>query len=336
MSSTTTKVSGPTGFGLMGMTWRANPVPDEQAFAALDAAVANGALFWSTAEFYGPPADPTAGLKLVRRYFESRPQNVSRVTLFVKGCCDPATLTPTVSRDGVRASAENCLATLGGVKSIDVFGPSRINPAVSLSETMGALRELVDEGKIGGVGISEVGAATLEKAQQELDPTTQLSLVEVEFSLWTTDILTNGVAATAKRLGVPIVAYSPLGRGFLTGQIRSPADIPEGDIRHYLDRFQADSFDKNLALVEKLRGFADKKNVIPAQLALAWVRANADSDVAGVIVPIPGATAAVRVNENTVVASLSAEDKAELDAIIASFTVHGGRYNAMLENTLWA
>ena len=217
----------------MGMTWRAKQTPDEQAFAAMKAAVNNGATFWSSADFYGT-TDPLAGVKLVRRYFEKYPEDANKVKLFIKGCADPTTLAPLNDRAGVRASAENCLRALGGAKSIDVFGPARQNPGVPLEETLGELKALVSEGKIGGVGLSEVGPETIKKAHA-ICP---LSLVEVEFSLWSTDILTNGVAATTKSLNIPIIAYSPLGRGFLTGQLKSAKDIPEGDIRGYLDRFQ--------------------------------------------------------------------------------------------------
>ncbi|VUC21576.1 unnamed protein product [Clonostachys rosea] len=324
-------ISNATGYGLMGLTWRAQVTPDEQAFPALSAAIANGAVIWSTAEFYGV-SDPLAGLKLVRRYFEAHPENADKVTLFIKGCSDLKTLAPDCSRDGVRKSVENCLATLGGAKSIDIYGPSRRDPNVPLEETLSALQELVGEGKIGGIGLSEIGAATLERAHA----LTPLTLVEVEFSLWCTDILTNGVASTAKKLGVPILAYSPLGRGFLTGQIRSPADIPEGDIRRYLDRFQPENFDKNLDLVQKLQDVAARENVTPAQLVLAWVRATANTEAAGAIIPIPGATAASRVEENTKLVTISGDVKAQIDEIISSFTLHGGRYNAMIEKTLWA
>ncbi|CAH0034769.1 unnamed protein product [Clonostachys rhizophaga] len=331
MASSPLTITNATGYGLMGLTWRAQVTPDVQAFPALSAAIANGAVIWSTAEFYGTE-DPLAGLKLVRRYFEAYSENAAKVTLFVKGCCDVKTLAPDCSRDGVRKSVENCLAALGGAKSIDVYGPSRRDPSVPLEETLSALQELVGEGKIGGIGLSEIGAATLEKAHTH----TPLTLVEVEFSLWCTDILTNGVASTAKKLGVPILAYSPLGRGLLTGQIRSPADIPEGDIRHFLDRFQPENFDKNLDLVRKLQDVAVRENVTPAQLALAWVRATANTEAAGVIIPIPGATAATRVEENTKLVTLSSDVKAQIDAINSSFPRHGGRYNAMLEQTLWA
>ncbi|KAI1641362.1 NADP-dependent oxidoreductase domain-containing protein [Biscogniauxia mediterranea] len=333
MASTTRAVFKPkcaTGFGLMGMTWRPQHTPDERAFATMKTAIAQGATFWSSADYYGMP-EPSAGLALIRRYFKTYPEDASKVTLFIKGCVDFKTMRPKTSREEVLASAEACIKHLDGAKKIDVFGPARVNPAVPFEETFGALKQLVDEGKIGGVGISEAGAQTIEK----VNAIYPLSLVEVEFSLWTPDLLANGVAATAKRLDIPLVAYSPLGRGFLTGQIKSIDDIPEGDIRRRFDRFQPENFNKNLELVDKLKAFASKTGVTPAQLALAWIRATSNSDVAGTIIPIPGATSPERVQENTKNVVLSAEDKTELDNILASFKIQGGRYNAALEGMLW-
>ncbi|OTB15811.1 hypothetical protein K445DRAFT_317457 [Daldinia sp. EC12] len=334
MSSTSTatvfRPRAVTGFGLMGMTWRPVHTPDEQAFATMKAAIAQGATFWSSGDYYGMP-EPTAGLALLRRYFEAYPEDASKVTLFIKCCVDAKTMAPKNKREEVLASAENCFKVIGSAKKIDVLGPARMDPSVPLEETLGAFKELVDAGKINGVGISEASAQTIERANS-IYP---LSLVEIEFSLWTPDILTNGVAATAKRLDVPLVAYSPLGRGFLTGQIKSVDDIPEGDIRRRFDRFQPENFNKNLELVDKLKSFAEKAGVTPAQLALAWIRSISNSPQAGTIIPIPGATRVERVEENSKTVVLSPENKAELDAILASFTIQGGRYNKVLEGLLW-
>ncbi|KAH8647184.1 NADP-dependent oxidoreductase domain-containing protein [Xylariales sp. PMI_506] len=324
------KPTAATGFGLMGMTWRPQHTPDEQAFAAMNKAIARGATFWSSADYYGMP-EPTAGLSLLRRYFEAYPESADKVTLFIKGCVDFKTMEPQNKRDEVLASAERCIETLGGAKKIDIFGPTRQDPNVPLEETLGAFKELVDAGKIGGVGISEASGETIEK----VNAIYPLSLVEIEFSLWTPDILSNGVAAVAKKLDIPLVAYSPLGRGFLTGQIKSLDDIPEGDIRRRFDRFQPENFGKNLELVDKLKSFAARTNVTPAQLALAWIRATANSEHAGAIIPIPGATSPGRVEENTENVMLSSRDKEELDSIISSFTIQGGRYNKHLEHLLW-
>lgn len=237
----TLKPHNHTGFGLLGMTWRPVVVPDEQAFPAMKAAIANGATVWSSSSIYGmPPEPPTAGLSLLRRYFEKYPKDADKVTLFIRACFDSKTLSPVCTRAGVRASAEECNSALGGTKKIDIFGPARIDRKVPLEETLGALKELVDEGQIGAVGLSEVGAPTIRNAHA-ICP---LSVVEVEFSLWSPDILTNGVATTCKELDVPILTYAPLGYGFLTGQVTKLEDIPKGDIRHMFGRFQPEVSEK--------------------------------------------------------------------------------------------
>jgi len=224
-----------TGFGLLGMTWCPTVTPDEQAFGAMKAAISRGATVWSSSSIYGmPPQPPTAGLQLLRRYFDKYPEDANKVTLFIRACSDAQTLSPTCTRAGVRASADECNRMLGGAKKIDIFGPARMDRNVPVEETLGALRELVDEGQIGGVGLSEVGAQTIRKAHAVCP----LSVVEVEFSLWSTDILTNGVAIACKELDIPILTYAPLGYGFLTGQVTKLEDIPKGDIRHLFGRFQ--------------------------------------------------------------------------------------------------
>ncbi|KAI4594295.1 Pyridoxine 4-dehydrogenase [Pestalotiopsis sp. 9143b] len=324
------KPLGSTGLGLMGLTWRPTSASDEQAYGAMKAAIAQGATFWSTAEFYGMP-NPTEGLELLNRYFTANPSDASEVRVFVKGCCDLATLYPKCNSAGVRESLENCAKILRPVKKIDTFGPTRIDPSVPLEETIETLKEVVGEGKIGGIGLSEVGNKTIGKANA-IHP---LSLVEVEFSLWSTEILTNGVAATAKKLNIPIAAYSPLGRGFLTGELKSPDQIPDGDIRKWFDRFQPENFSKNLDLIEKVKLGGAERGVSPSRLALAWVRAHSNSAQAGTIIPIPGSHTASRVGENTALVLLSDEEKAKLDEIIESANVQGGRYNNQLEGTLW-
>ncbi|KAL8919504.1 MAG: hypothetical protein Q9172_004958 [Xanthocarpia lactea] len=321
-----------TGFGLLGMTWRPVVITDEDAFPAMKAAIANGATVWSSSSIYGmPPEPPTAGLSLLRRYFEKYPDDAPKVTLFIRACFDSATFSPTCTRDGVRASAEECNCALGGAKKMDIFGPARVDRNVPLEETIGALKELLDEGQIGAVGLSEVGASTIRKAHT-LCP---LSVVEVEFSLWSPDILTNGVASTCKELDIPILTYAPLGYGFLTGRVTKLEDIPKGDIRHMFGRFQPENFPKNLELVDKINEFAKRMGVTPAQLALAWIRAHSNTDQYGTIIPIPGATAANRVEENCKVISLSLEDKKQLDAILDSFTVVGERQIVGMSSELW-
>ncbi|KAL8784362.1 MAG: hypothetical protein Q9213_004014 [Squamulea squamosa] len=321
-----------TGFGLLGMTWRPEVIPDEDAFPAMKAAIANGATVWSSSSIYGmPPEPPTAGLSLLRRYFEKYPEDAHKVTLFIRACFDSGTFSPTCTRAGVRASADECNRVLSGVKKIDIFGPARVDRNVPLEETLGALKELVDEGQVGAVGLSEVGAATIKKAHA-ICP---LSVVEVEFSLWSPDILTNGVAATCKELDIPMLTYAPLGYGFLTGRVTKLEDIPKGDIRHMFGRFQPENFPKNLELVDKINDFAKRSGVTPAQLALAWIRAHSNTEQCGTIIPIPGATAANRVEENCKIISLSAEQKKQLDAVLDSFKVVGERQIVGMSSELW-
>ncbi|KAK7419207.1 hypothetical protein QQZ08_010976 [Neonectria magnoliae] len=236
----------------------------------MKAAIANGATIWSSSSLYGtPPEGPTAGLTLLRWYFEKYPEDAPKVTLFIRACLDANTLSCTNTRAG-KAHA--------------------ICP---------------------------------------------LTVVEVVFSLWSIDILTNGVAATCKELAVPILAYAPLGYGFLSGRVKKVEDIAEGDMRRMLSRFQPENFDKNLELVAKIRTFAKQRDVSPAQLALAWIRGHSNTGNCGVIIPIPGATAAERVEENCNEVSLSVEEKEELDSILASFKVSGGRQIDALEHQLW-
>lgn len=200
----------------------------------MKAAIENGATIWSSSSIYGMPPEPlTAGLYLLRRYFENYPEDADKVTLFVRACSDAATLGATNTREGVRASAAECNSILSPYKKMDIFGPAGLDASVPLEETMGALKELVDEGVIGAVGLSEVRAESIRSA----NALCLISVVEVEFSLWSTEILTNGVAETCKELNILILTYSPLGYGFLTGQVRKLEDIPKGDIRHMFGRF---------------------------------------------------------------------------------------------------
>jgi pyridoxine 4-dehydrogenase len=197
-------------------------------------AIENGATVWSSCSIYGmPPEPPTAGLRLLRRYFEKYPEDAPKVTLFIRACHDAAIGTPRCTRDDVRASWEECNSILSGFKKIDVFGPSRMDKNVPVEETVGALKELQDEGKIGAVGLSEVRAETIRRAAA-ICP---IKFAEVEFSLWSTEILDNGVAAAAKESNTTLLAYAPLGYGFLTGAIKKLEDIPEGDIRLLFGRF---------------------------------------------------------------------------------------------------
>lgn len=226
-----------TGFGTLGFTWRPTLIPDSQAFPCFRAAISSGSTIFSTSSVYGPASNPLAGLQLLARYFAAYPEDIPKVTLFIRGCFDAKTFSPRCDRKGVRASfaeAEDVFRPVG--KKIDVFGPARMDQSVAVEETIGAVKELVEEGRVGGVGLSEVRAETIRRARKVCE----VRYVEVEFSMWTQEMLGNGVADAARECGVAVLAYSPLGYGFLTGELRRLEDIPEGDGRLRMGRFQED------------------------------------------------------------------------------------------------
>ncbi len=326
---------GPIGFGLMGFTWRPVLTPDEQAFKTIKSAIGQGATFFNAGEFYGTPPHSNANLELINRYFTKYPEDAKKIVLSVKGCVDFNTLAPQGDKENISKSINNILSHLNGNYKFKkfIFEPARIDSNVSLEETIGAIADFVKDGRIDGISLSEVGAQTIRKASLVYP----ISAVEVEFSLWSTEILTNGVLDVCKELNIPIVAYSPLGRGFLTGQIQKLSDIPEGDFRRHFDRFQPENFDKNLELVAEIKKLAKSKNISAAQLALAWVLYQGKK--LGVsIIPIPGATTSERVEENTksVNVSFTDDDGENIDKILSSFSVSGGRYNEAQEAFLFA
>lgn len=235
------------------------------------------------------------------------------------------------SPESIKTSIENILRILDGKKKIDIFQSARVDRKIPIEDAIRTMAEYVKAGKIGGIGLSEASAATIRRAHA-VHP---IAAVEVEFSLWATEILQNGVATTCAELGIPIVAYSPLGRGFLTGGIRSIDDIPDGDVRRLLDRFQPESFEKNLKLVEAINKVATKKGVTPAQLALAWVKHQSQKNGMPVIIPIPGAVKDERVRENMAHIDVTDEEMAEINTILASIEIVGTRYTQAMEATLF-
>ncbi|ETI22228.1 hypothetical protein G647_06301 [Cladophialophora carrionii CBS 160.54] len=324
------KPIGPVGYGLMGLTWRPNPQPAEDSFKAMETALAQGANFWNGGELYGPPERHSC--HLLHEYFKLHPGDADKVVLSIKGGTLPGQMKPDGSAKNVRRSVEDCLKILDGTKTIDIFECARLDHDVPLEETIGTLAELKKEGKIGAIGLSEVKASTIERAHK-IHP---IAAVEVEVSLWTTDILGNGVAATCAKLDIPIVAYSPLSRGALAGEsIRRNADIPEGDFRKMLPRFQDDVLEYNNQIVDEVEKLAKRKSVTKAQIAIAWVRALSGRTITtedgqqltlGVIIPIPGATKPERVIENTKHVELSEEEMKEIADILKKNPIKGDRY----------
>jgi pyridoxine 4-dehydrogenase len=320
---------GQLGFGLMGLTWRPQQTSDEVAFPLLRKAIEQGCTFWNSGEFYGAP-EPTLNLQLLNRYFKKYPEDRSKVILSVKGCLDVKTLKQDSSAEGVRKSVENSVNVLGS--PIDLFEPARIDKSRPIADVVHDFETLIKEGKIKSIGLSEASAETINNAAEA----GKIAAVEQEYSLWATEIETNGVVEALKKHKIPLVAYSPLGRGFLTGQIKSRDDLAEDDMRRNWDRFSEENFDTNLVLVKELEKIAQAKNCEPSQLAIAWVLAQ--QSVLGIeIVPIPGCTSEARLLENCKgrKVTLTEAELKQIRDLLDKTTIKGGRYNKHMEGTLF-
>ncbi|MCJ1389951.1 Pyridoxine 4-dehydrogenase [Xylographa bjoerkii] len=283
-------------------------------------ALEQGANLWNGGIHYGTPQANL--LHLVKYYFEKYPEDTDKVVLSIKGAYD-IKMGPNGSPEGIRASVEEAVKVLRGIKTIDVFECARVDPNVPIETSVKALAELVKEGKIGGIGLSEVGANTIRKGHA-VHP---ISAVEIELSLFTPDPSHNGIADACNELGIPIVAYSPISRGWLTGELRKLDDLPQNDFRHMLPRFKPDVFDQNFKLVEAVEQIAKRKGMTTAQVAISWVCCH------GAIL-IPGSTRVERVIENCKVASLTDEDLTELQKILDTLPVSGERYGGAHEKML--
>lgn len=310
-----------TACALLGLTWRPKPCSQEQAFEAMRAALKSGANFWNGGQFYGPP--DYNSLVLLERYFEKYPEDADKVVLSIKGGVGLDGRQPDGSAEGIRRSVDGALAQLKGRKKIDLFECARRDQNVDMKETFGELQRYVDEGKLGGISLSEVRAETIHEAVRVAK---KIEAVEVELSLFSTEVLENGVAAACAQHGIPLVAYSPLGRGMLTGQIRRYEDLPEDDMRRHYPRFSPENFGHNITLVHKVEELSTKRGVTPGQFALAWVRTLQKRPGMPVIIPIPGATTAERVDENSKVVDLSDDEMAIVDGILDKMDIKGARY----------
>ncbi|KAL1715314.1 NADP-dependent oxidoreductase domain-containing protein [Schizophyllum commune] len=318
---------GPIGFGLMSLTFNANHSV-EHSIACMKTALEAGANVWNGGEFYGSPEHNS--LHIVKAYFEKYPEDADRVILSIKGAVAGVSTgqpTPDNSPEGIRRSVDFCLGILQGVKKIDVFEPGRRDASVPVETMIKALKELVDEGKIGAIGLTEVGAETIHEAAKyaPID-----GGIEVEFSAWFTDILDNGVAKACAELNIPIIAYSPLGAGFLTGQIKSIDNLAPTDYRRHSPRFQPEVFDVNLQLVHAVEGLAKRKGVAIAQVALAWVVAQSAKPGMPTIIPIPGSKSVEKIKENSTLVELTREEVSEIDTMLREFKPKGERFPARL------
>ncbi|WVR06853.1 hypothetical protein IAU60_003889 [Kwoniella sp. DSM 27419] len=308
------KQVGRMGYGLMQLTWNPQPPSEEVSFAAMKAAVDAGSNCWSTATFYGPDY---ANIRLIANFFAKYPQYKDEVVLVVKGGVDHQKLIPKGDDiDFVRDELKQTRAILGD-KEIDVFSYARLPD--SDEESLKHLVTLQKEGLFKDIGASEMSAETLDKALK----ITPIAILEIEVSLFSYESAIRKAVEWSKTNKVPIFAYSPLGRGFLTRTYKTPEDIPEGDFKKHMPRFQGDAFYENLKLVDRLDEIASKKGVETSQLALAWIVAISDYTI-----PIPGSSKPDRVKSNVESANikLTSEELKTISDILDSFELQGGRY----------
>ena len=235
-------------------------------------------------------------------------------------------MTPDCSPEGLKKSVDECLRILDGKKFIDIFEPARVDPKVPIEKTVSALAEYVNAGKIGGIGLSEVSAETIRKAH-EVHP---IASVEVEFSLFSTDLLTNGVGTVCNELNIPILGYAPLSHGWLTGKLRKFEDIPEGDYRRRQPRFQPDVFGENLKVVDEIAKISKEKGCTMPQIAIAWARSQSGRPGLPTILPLPGATKVSRVLENLADIKLSQSEVDEIQQTLDRLPIQGARYGGEL------
>lgn len=305
------------GLGCMGMSEFYGEADEQESIRVIHRALDLGVTFLDTADMYGVGRNE----ELVGRAIRGRRDEVVLATKFgnVRG--------PNGERLGINGRPEYvrqaCDASLKrlGVDHIDLYYQHRVDPDTPIEETVGAMAELVQAGKVRFLGLSEASAATLRRANA-VHPITAL---QSEYSLWTRDP-EEEVLPTCRELGIGFVAYSPLGRGFLSGQFRSPEDLPADDFRRHNPRFQGENFQKNLRLVEAVQDMAREKGCTPSQLALAWLLAQGND-----IVPIPG-TKRVRYLEENLGAldvHLNADDLAQLEAVFPLGAAAGERYPDM-------
>jgi aryl-alcohol dehydrogenase-like predicted oxidoreductase len=302
------------GLGCMGMSHQYGKAEEKDSLAVLNRALELGVNFFDSSDSYGPFINE----ELISNVLKTKRNQVIIATKFGQQFLPDGTRKINGNPEYVKQACDASLKRLG-IETIDLYYQHRVDKSVPVEETWGAMKELVTAGKVKKLGISEASAETIRKAHS-VHPVTAL---QTEYSLWSRDIEKNNVLATINELGIGLVAYAPLGRGFLTGQIKNPTDLKKDDGRKSWPRFQAEAITENTKLLEKMTQIANELSCTLNQLAITWVLAKGND-----IVPIPGTTQVKNLESNlkALEVVLSADQLAKLDQLSSEIQIVGTRY----------